>query len=207
MRINRAITLALGLCVFLGPQLRAANIVSNPGFETGDLTGWARNGQAGYAWQVGLSLGSSKVANSGTYYAGTGCGGPTCITGLGPNGIDGPNYLYQDLETVAGERYTLSFYFSSDGSPMELKALFGSTTAFDLVNLLVDSSPLYQFYSATVTATGATTRLQFLGYQNAGTYNALDDVSVVDAGSGAPEPATWFMLGSAMFALRVARRR
>src|ERR1039458_6964090 len=139
----------------------AGNIVSNCGFETGDFTDWTQAG-----WGVSASGGpSGKVSNSGSYYAYTGCVGSDCISV--PNA-----YLYQDLTTVALDNYTFSFYFSSEGAPMELQALFGGGTPFDLVNL--PAADGYTYYSTTVTATSTTTQLEFLGRQDPG-FNALDD--------------------------------
>ena len=192
-----AAVVAFALISGLSTELRAANIVSNPGFETGDFTSWTTAG-----WTVNFGPGpSSKVPNSGSYYAYTGCVGSECITT--PSA-----YIYQDLSTIAGDSYTLSFYFSSEGAPMELQALFGGVIAFDLVDLPVDSG--YQFYSTALTATGTTTRLEFLGRQDPA-WDALDDISVADngagGGGGTPEPATWMRAGPALIAVSARRRR
>ncbi len=62
----------------------------------------------------------------------------------------------------------------------------------------------YTFFSTTATASSSTSRLEFIGRQDP-SWDALDDISVTDLGSGtAPEPAPWVLtaLGLAALAAR-----
>src|SRR5437660_9557727 len=84
------------------PQPASAHIVQNPGFETGDLTGWFTNPAPG-GWVV-----FNGNSHSGNFYAGNQCVGPACI-------ISDPSlvgaWLYQDLPTTPTALYNLSFFY------------------------------------------------------------------------------------------------
>jgi hypothetical protein len=69
----------------------AANSVQNPGFESGDLTGWYVSGDGANM------LVSSVDPHSGTY----------AFNGS-PTGAEG--YLNQDFSTLGNNQYNLSFY-------------------------------------------------------------------------------------------------
>ena len=75
---------------------QALNIVNNGSFETGDFTGWTQTGNTGFA---GVTSGG---APNGTFFA-----------FFGPIGADGG--ILQTLSTVAGNKYVISFSFSTDG--------------------------------------------------------------------------------------------
>jgi hypothetical protein len=138
----------------------AQNIVANYNF-TGTAPWATTQTSDNYPWGWGDG------------FASTGCVGSSCITG-GPGQLAD---LFQDLTTVDGATYTLSFlYNSGSGATTELEALFGSTVAIDLVNQ--DGS--YVTYNIPgLVATSSTTVLDFLGRQDPG-FNYLTDVSVVE---------------------------
>jgi hypothetical protein len=176
MKIARVV----GGVLFLGPCLMAQNIVLNPGFETGSFPPWVAR-----AWDVS----SGVRAHSGTHYTATGCVGPACITPAPGSGA----YVYQDLVTVVGAQYTLTFYyFPGPGTgAAELQALWGPTATqlttggagvcsgncvFD--NTQIGTSTYAQYTVANLTATSALTRLEFLGRQDP-SEDGLDDVSVI----------------------------
>jgi|SRR6185312_5642089 len=194
-----------------------AQLVTNGGFETGDFTGWTVSPNQEDPWVVTSNQGGHTP--SGSFYASTGCVGALCI---GSDGLDSTNYLYQDLPTVAGQTYQISFSFASggpggEGSPdcgencvlgihsnldtvtQELVATFGNTTLVDLVNL--SASPAMSQYVFTATATGTTTRLEFQNREDPD-YSALDDISV----AATPEPGTILMGLSASLIFLGARR-
>jgi hypothetical protein len=156
----------------------AANIVSNPGFESG-MTGWITNPSHQWvATSQNVSFGSLDAANG----SGTGdCGGVnSCL-----NPASGA-YMYQDLSTTIGQDYTVDFeyFFSGSSGLQELDAYFGGT---EIANISVTSNiPSWISFSTDIVATTTTTRLEFVeGNDPAVTY--LDQVSV----SSAPEPSTW----------------
>jgi hypothetical protein len=176
----------------------AANIVTNPGFESG-LTGWT----ASPDWGSG-----NFAVHSGSLEAYTECVGATCISVP-------TSFLYQDLTTVVGQEYDLSFWYRFQGpsspiGPNELQTYAGGILASDLVNV-ANNSGVYQQEFTTFTATSTTTVLQFDG-RNDPSFLIIDDVCV-DAPGGAcvqastvPEPAPGFLIG-ATFALALLARK
>ena len=201
-----AVAIALGTC----GQSNAASLITNGSFETGDLTGWTSQG-----WAVGsIFTGFAKSASDGFFYATTGCVGDACINGT----VDEQAYLFQDIPTIPGEKYTLSFDFQSDEDPTELKVLFGGNTAFDLSGIGFQLAATT--YTETFTASGTTTRLTFLGRDDPA-FPVLDNIGLVDTGvntvvipdpppvtgGAAPEPSTWVLaFGGVVAAYRFRRR-
>lgn len=197
-----------GLILFAASvmSLCAANIVNNPGFETGSFAPWVTNTIADHPWSV---AGSNPF--EGTNYASTGCVGAQCITD--DTGATNPvgAWLYQDLATTPGTFYTLSFEFASAGQPgQELQVLWGGSSVLDLVNL--NSGPYILYTVGNLQATSETTRLAFLGRQDP-SYDGLDAVCVSSDGtcgtSAVPEPATLSITAAGLCAaaLLAFRRR
>ena len=192
------LTSLLGL-VFISSA--SANIVANPGFESG-ATNWTFNTGSDDPWGIGTGIGIAG-AHTGTQDASTGCVGAPCIN-ADPNPMGA--WLYQDLVTVPGTQYTLSFWWASAGPVNELEVLFGSTVADNLIN--VDSGPYIQYSNTvTLTATSTTTRVEFIGRQDP-SFNSLDDIDVEGATSTVtPEPSAYVLIGSGLALLAGWRRR
>ena len=185
-RLANCLTAAAALTVLLaGPALANPNLVTNPGFETGDLTGWSGNG----AHVNGSSY--DEGVNSGSYAA-----------FFGHVGSVAP--ISQVIATTAGQAYTFSFYFASDGgTPNEFQAYFDGTQVFESLNAPAFG---YTLESFNVVASTASTAITFSG-RNDPTYQGLDDVSVVAASTAVPEPATLALVAGGLLALGVLRRR
>jgi hypothetical protein len=181
----------MALLLGISATASASNLVINGGFEDGNLTGWTINSSASIPWHVYSSY-ENLIPNSGTYFAETGCVGTGCLA----YGTSTANDLSQPLTTVAGQSYTLSFYTSNGGSiasgqnvPSELDVYWGGNLVVGL-NPVPGAAPAYTMYTATVTATGTLSNLEFLGRQDP-SWIALDDVSV----TAVPLPASvWLML-------------
>lgn len=165
---------------FALPASAAVNIVANPGFETGDLTGWTNTTGS---WSVDLA--PTFTAFDGAHYASTGC----------TSACD----LSQTLATQVGATYTLSFAFNPGegagpvGSHTEADTMisWNGTAIFDIAG----GAQRWDLITIPdLVATGTSTVLSFDSFQIPA-WNGLDDVSVVMTAFGAvPEPATWIML-------------
>jgi hypothetical protein len=181
---------ACGLIV--SPQAHGANIVTNGDFSTGDLSGWTSNLALGFPWH-----------STGTA-AESGCVGAPCISGTASE----QNFLTQNLTTLVGDSYALSFDALVIGTPSELKVLFGGVVLADLVNPNLSSFTTFT-YSGLV-ASGSTTTLEFLGRDDPGLID-LTNVSVVDqstaVNSPVPEPATLTLVVSGLLAVAGVRRK
>lgn len=173
------------------------NLVTNGSFQTGNLSGWTTNpSQTSYPWSV--------AGVSGAYFADTGCSGASCINGT-PSQL---NSLTQSLNTVPGDIYSLSFsYSSAAGSPSELKVLFGSTVASDIVDQ--SSMNFVDYTVAGLVASSSLTTLDFLGRDDPN-YLELTNISVVQTfppTAAVPEPSTVALLGTGVLGLLGAARR
>ena len=184
----------------LASCLMAANLLINPGFETGDFTGWTPSG-----WFIDTS-----APNSGTYDTATGCGGTSCTTPGDPDSA----YFYQDILTIPGTIYALSFFYNSGDlatQGTELLVQWGDpnapnlSTVVDLIN--TDTSGTYVQFTGSVTATSATSQLEFLGRQDFSEY-FVDDLSLTGSpgsGSNVPEPGPLYLLLSTLPVVIVKR--
>ena len=188
------------LCLVLsGPVLAADNLIANPGFETGDFTGWTLAGPVEDNTFVSTAGWNEWLPHSGDYFA-----------ALGAVGSD--VFLSQDLATTAGQSYTIRFFLGSDGeTPNDFTALWNGSTLLSLTDEpetpghdLINGPPAaaYVFYSFTEVATGPTTTVQFNTRNDPGWW-AFDDISV----TAVPEPSSLALSGIGFATLAGYARR
>lgn len=181
----------------LAPQASAPNatlgpnLVTNPGFETGNFNGY----------DVSMAISGSNLSvsqndpHAGRYAA------------QFSDTAKSYDILSQTLSTTPGASYSLSFYLANsynNAGGNGFKAEFGSTVLLNQVNSATSGFTLYTY---TVTATDTSTNVFFEGYNASGFY-ALDDISV---NAVLPEPGTWaggaLLLVAAGLILRQRQRR
>jgi len=159
---------------FAGPIL-----IVNPGFETGDFTGWTRSGDLGFTWV------SSGGAHSGTYKA-----------EFGPVGSLG--YIAQNIATTPGEAYDVTFWLRGTYTPNQVELDWGGAVAASWTNVNLPGWTV--FSSSGLGASSSLTELK-LGFRNDPDYLYVDDIAVNPT---IPEPSTalLFAAGAAVLALR-----
>jgi hypothetical protein len=182
--------LVLGMALAFGSSAMAVELVTNGGFETGDLTGWT----VGFAGS--FSGVRTQFPHSGTQEA-----------YFGATSAAGAEDIYQDLTTVSGTTYNVSFWaFDQDPATTaeNLLVTFGSNTVFNgIPQRGTTSTANYAQYTGSFVATSAITRLEINAWE-ASWYINVDDVSV--QAQAVPEPASMAALGLGALAL-VRRRR
>jgi hypothetical protein len=187
---------ALLVLATISPALPAAavELVSNGGFETGDFAGWT---QFGGLNQTNVNVNDAVIGSFGARFS--------------PNS---PGGIHQDIATVAGTSYLVSFDLRRFANLLAPNNFF--TAEFDGVVLTsitnAGALPLTS-YSFTPVAGGAVSQLRFTFRDNRnGPVNrwSIDNISVseITPAGGVPEPASWAMLLAGFVLVgAVARRR
>lgn len=176
------------------PAQAAVNLAVNGSFETGDFTGWTAFGDTSYTG-VGDIFADGTEPLDGDYQA---FFGP-----LAPGGIQ------QDIATVAGRFYRVSFGFSSrGGGPASLSAAFGGSIGYAFADCCAGAPVGYGVHQFTVQALGDMTSLDFT-FTDQPSFLLLDkvEVSEVAGPGGVPEPAAWSLMILGFAAAGVALRR
>jgi hypothetical protein len=145
------------------------NLLNNPGFETGDFSGWSVAGIQDYD---GVSDSLAIKPHSGGYSAYFGAVGDF-------------NQIYQNIATTPGDSYDISFWLANNiplnGSPGISSEAYVDWGRGQLPgsDLLTTSTFGWTYYSYTATATSSTTQVLFAFEEDPAYFN-LDDTSVRD---------------------------
>jgi methionine-rich copper-binding protein CopC len=141
---------------FTGTFFYTDNLVTNPGFETGNFVGWTQSGN------TQSTTVATDFPHTGTYAA-----------DLGPAGSLG--FLSQTVSTTPGQTYYLDYWLDhpyTNSTPNEFRVSVNGTVIYDQTNL---GNFAYTEFTFSYTATSATTTIQF-GFQEDPAYFYLDDV-------------------------------
>ena len=148
------------------------SLVVNGGFETSDFTGWP-------GWTLSGNVAPLSYGPQ-TFLINTAQSGQSAA-GLGPVGSDGT--LSQDIQTTAGQHYTLSFWLANaSGGPNDFTATWNGQALLALVD---ESAQGYTEYTFDVVGTAPTSHLEF-DFRQDPSYWSLDSISVTPVGSQAP---------------------
>jgi hypothetical protein len=165
------------LLVLAASSVQAQNLVTNPGFETGDFTGWTLTGGTYSEVDSGIGHDSDYAASLGN---------------IPPDTVE----LSQTLSTQVGQAYQVSFFAQTPefgnppGTPNSLTVYFdgnwvdGPFTVPETLDYHV-----FEAYSYRVTASSSSALLRFV-VSNDPDYTQLDDISV----TAVPEPGTLALL-------------
>jgi hypothetical protein len=150
-----------------------ANVVGDPGFESGAFGVWVSGGD-------GNNSISNAAPRTGTFHFSGGCIGAPCVV-VGGTGVSGPGSITQTINLAPGI-YQGAFYYDSNGGTNRLAVSLGNNTVIDQSNIPAGPYTRYSFVSA---ASGGNTNLAF-GIRNDPTFDYIDDVSLVmvDDGEG-----------------------
>ncbi len=166
----------------LAPPAKA-NLITNPGFETGDFTGWTPSVGEFVAGEF-----DSIAPHSGNYEA-----------------VSRGGTLGQTLATIPGHTYFVSFWYANFTFPGDFQFL--EVTWGDEVQVHLTGGSGFRPYTQftfSVPATSASTELQFLFSSD----SFLDDVSVNPRVVGVPDGgSTVYLLGFASLGLAAVRRK
>jgi hypothetical protein len=171
------------------PLATAGNIVVNPSFELG-LSGWTLSAGNPAPWFI------TSRPHSGSLDIESPCAGGLCL-----DPVSGA-FFYQDLPTLIGQTYNLSFFAFFEGAPDEIKVTWGGVTALDILNPAVPDDVYAQYSTTNLLATSSTTRLEFFGRQDPNQALGVDDIAVTT-----PEPSTLLLFGVALLILAGLRWR
>src|SRR5262249_39265778 len=166
----------------LFPGAAQANLVTNPGFETGNFTGWALSGDTIFTGVDNFS------PHSGRFGAALGTSIPDPRF---PNTFPSTGSITQTLATTVGVSYDIEFWLNTAVKPNFLSVSFAVIFLASLTDFPTPPSTLpavSTFFSSTALASSASTDL-FFKFRHAAWVWALDDVSV-EAATAVPEPGS-----------------
>ena len=213
----RKLTLA---ALLAAPLLLASNmasavdLVTNGGFEDNDPIGayWDSNATTMFAPITDYGPCCSPF---GVFPAANGANAAFFGAGNLPGGS-----IWQDLTTVAGVTYEVSFDYGAIAGATDQMLRVSNLSGASFATILFqtdysavgtrDLAALFSSYSYTFTADSALTRMQFtdVSFSTTNVDGVLDNVSVTAVTAPVPEPETYALMLAGLAAMRfVARRR
>ncbi len=193
LRLASVLGLAtLGVFALSVAPAQAQNLVLNPGFETGDFTGWNAVPATDFSnFGVDSAMAGPYQAASGAYYAFFG------------NPASEYDSISQTIATTPGERYTLTFELAAPTpGNNSFIASWDSTQVLNLTPSTVASA--YLNYKYDMVVAGTSTTITFEGFDGPD-YFYLDDVTL--SKWTAPEPASAGLLALGVLPLLARRLR
>lgn len=181
-----ALSFVLVLVLASPKAAKAANLVQNPGFETGDLTDWYVTGD-GANMHVGMD-----DPHSGTY----------AFDGS-PTGAEG--YVNQDFSGLGNNQYNLQFYIDQRNTNGNIfQVLWDGQVVYQLNNYANTGYQLVQINGLQAFGGTGTLSFGFIGSDSASW--SLDDADLEQANT--PEPGSLVLFGSGIVGVgELVRRR